>query len=62
MRLYLLLLAVSNIFMLHVADIFSFFKCRKIVKIILNQCNKNTNYIEECIKEWVKLKIITNNK
>ena len=51
MKFYLMLLAISNIFMLHVADIFLFFNCTKIANIIIRQANKNTNYIEECVKE-----------
>lgn len=49
-RYYLKLLVISNLFMLHVADIFSLFKCEKIVKLILNKCNQNTEYLEEYIK------------
>ena len=51
MKFYLMLLAISNIFMLYVADLFLFFNCTRIADTIVCKANKNTNYIEECIKE-----------
>ena len=46
MKTRLILILISNRFMLFIADILKFFKCKKIVSIILNQCNVNINYIE----------------
>ena len=46
MKAHLILILISNRFMLFIADILKFFKCRKLVSIILNQCNVNINYIE----------------
>ena len=44
MKYYLLVL--SNIFMLNVARVLLFFKCEKLVKVIINQCDKNNELIE----------------
>ena len=46
MKVRLILILISNRFMLFIADILKFFKCRKLVSIILSQCNVNINYIE----------------
>ena len=46
MKTRLILILISNRFMLFIADILKFFKCKKLVGIILNQCNVNINYIE----------------
>ena len=46
MKVRLILILISNRFMLFIADILKFFKCRKLISIILNQCNVNINYIE----------------
>ena len=46
MKTRLILILISNRFMLFVADILKFFKCKKLVSIILNQCNVNINYVE----------------
>ena len=46
MKARLILILISNRFMLFIADILKFFKCRKLVSIILSQCNVNINYIE----------------
>lgn len=46
MKTRIILILISNRFMLFIADILKFLKCRKLVSIILNQCNVNINYIE----------------
>ena len=46
MKARIILMLISNRFMLFIADILKFFKCRKLISIILNQCNVNINYIE----------------
>ena len=46
MKTRLILILISNRFMVFIADILKFFKCKKLVSIILNQCNVNINYIE----------------
>ena len=46
MKTRLILILISNRFMLFIADILKFFKCRKLMSIILSQCNVNINYIE----------------
>ena len=46
MKVRLILILISNRFMLFIADILKFFKCYKLIDIILNQCNININYIE----------------
>ena len=46
MKTRLILMLISNRFMLFIVDILKFFKCRKLISIILNQCNVNINYIE----------------
>ena len=46
MKVRLILILISNRFMLFIADILKFFKCKKSISIILNQCNVNINYIE----------------
>lgn len=46
MKTRLILILLSNRFMLFIADILKFFKCKKLVSIILSQCNVNINYIE----------------
>ena len=48
-RIFLILL--SNMFMLTLADILKFFKCRKLVSIILRQCKVNVNYCEENLRK-----------
>ena len=49
MKVRLILILISNRFMLFIADILKFFKCRKLVSIILSQCNVNINYIENIV-------------
>lgn len=46
MKVRLILILISNRFMLFITDILKFFKCKKLVSIILSQCNVNINYIE----------------
>ena len=46
MKVRIILMLISNRFMLFIADILKLFKCRKLISIILNQCNVNINYIE----------------
>ena len=49
MKTRIILILISNRFMLFIADILKFFKCRKLVSIILSQCNVNINYIENIL-------------
>ena len=46
MKVRLILILISNRFMLFIADILKLLKCKKLVGIILDQCNVNINYIE----------------
>ena len=46
MKTRIILILISNRFMLFIADILKFLKCKKLVSIILSQCNVNINYIE----------------
>ena len=46
MKVRLILMLISNRFMLFIVDILKIFKCYKLIDIILNQCNVNINYIE----------------
>ena len=46
MKTRIILILIANRFMLFIADILKFFKCYKLIDIILNQCNVNINYIE----------------
>lgn len=45
---------LSNMFMLTIADILKFFKCRKLVSIILRQCKINVEYCEKNLKKVSK--------
>ena len=47
MKVRLILILISNRFMLSVVQILKIFKCYKLVDIILNQCNVNIEYCEE---------------
>ena len=47
MKTRIILILISNRFMLFIADILKFFKCKKLVDIILNQCNVNIDWCEE---------------
>ena len=46
MKTRIILILIANRFMLFITDILKLFKCRKLISIILNQCNVNINYIE----------------
>ena len=46
MKTRLILILISNRFMLFIVDILKIFKCYKLIDIILNQCDVNLNYIE----------------
>ena len=46
MKVRLILILISNRFMLSIVHILKIFKCYKLIDIILNQCNVNINYIE----------------
>ena len=46
MKVRLILMLISNRFMLFIVDILKIFKCYKLIDIILNQCDVNLNYIE----------------
>ena len=54
MKVRIILILLSNMFMLTLADILKVFKCRKLVGIILNQCKVNVNYCEENLKKVSK--------
>ena len=47
MKVRLILILISNRFMLSVVQILKIFKCYKLVDIILNQCSDNIEYCEE---------------
>ena len=49
MKVKLMLLAISNIFMLNIASLFGVLGMESIVKIIVNQAIRNTNYIESIV-------------
>lgn len=51
MKTRIILILISNRFMLFIADILKFFKCEKLVDIILSQCNVNINYCEENLRK-----------
>ena len=51
MKTRIILMLLSNMFMLTIADILKFFKCRKLVSIILHQCKINVNYCEQNLKK-----------
>ena len=50
MKLRIFLILLSNMFMLTLADILKFFKCRKLVSIILRQCKINVEYCEQNLR------------
>ena len=47
MKTRIILILISNRFMLFLVDILKIFKCYKLVDIILNQCNVNITWCEE---------------
>ena len=51
MKTRIILMLIANRFMLSIADILKFFKCEKLVGIILNQCNVNIDYCEENLRK-----------
>ena len=48
-RYYLKILALTNIIMLNIAQVFLFFKCEKIANIIIGQAKINSEYIERSV-------------
>ena len=51
MKVRLILMLISNRFMLFIVDILKIFKCYKLIDIILNQCDINLNYCEENLRK-----------
>ena len=51
MKTRLILILISNRFMLFIVDILKIFKCKKLIDIILNQCNVNLEYCEENLRK-----------
>lgn len=51
MKVRIILILISNMFMLFIADILKFFKCKKLISIILSQCNDNINYCKEILRK-----------
>ena len=49
MKIKLLLLAISNIFILNIANVFGLLGMKSIVKIIVDKATQNTIYIESII-------------
>lgn len=49
MKIKLIMLTISNIFMLNVASLFGVLGMKNIVKAIVNQAIKNTDFIESMI-------------
>lgn len=49
MKIKLLLLAISNIFMLNIVHLFDLLGMKRTVKIIVDKATQNTNYIESII-------------
>ena len=47
MKARIILILISNMIMLTFADILSFFKCDKLVGVILRQAKINMNYCEK---------------
>ena len=47
MKTRIILMLISNRFMLFIVDILKIFKCYKLIDIILKQCNVNIEYCEE---------------
>ena len=44
MKTRIILILISNRFMLSIVDIIKIFKCYKLIDFILNQCNVNIDY------------------
>ena len=51
MKTRIILILISNRFMLFLVDILKIFKCYKLIDIILNQCNVNIDYCERNFKK-----------
>ena len=49
MKIKLILLSISNIFMLNIAHLLDLLGVKSIVKIIVDKATQNTNYIESVI-------------
>ena len=49
MKTKLILLAISNIFMLNISYLLDLLGMKSLVKIIVNKATQNTNYIESII-------------
>ena len=54
MKTRLILIIISNRFMLSIVDILKIFNCYKLIDIILNQCNVNIEYCEENFRKVCK--------
>ena len=51
MKTRIILILIANRFMLFIVDILKIFKCKKLISIILNQCNVNIDYCEENLRK-----------
>ena len=51
MKVRLILMLISNRFMLFIVDILKIFKCYKLIDIILTQCDVNLEYCEENLRK-----------
>ena len=51
MKVRLILILISNRFMLFIVDILKIFKCKKLINTILNQCDVNLEYCEENLRK-----------
>ena len=51
MKVRLILILISNRFMLFIVDVLKIFKCYKLIDIILNQCSVNLEYCEENLRK-----------
>ena len=54
MKTRIILILIANRFMLSIVHILKFFKCYKLIDIILNQCDVNINYCEENFRKVSK--------
>ena len=54
MKARIILMLISNRFMLSIVDILKIFKCEKLISIILNQCNVNIDWCEENFRKVSK--------
>ena len=51
MKVRLILILISNRFMLSIVQILKIFKCYKLIDIILNQCNVNIEFCEQNLRK-----------